>query len=187
MKIFGICGQSGTGKSTIIKQLCSTYHLYEIKETTDRPVRSSDDLQNYNFVSPDVFDEKIINDEFVTFSSFEVNHPQHYFRYGVDKKSIPQNEVCVIQCNWDSLEKLHKYFGDDFISIQIIRDDKQKLLSILERNDNVYEVCDRFIRDVNRYEQLETDYVCFNNDSIAKCCSFIYDIILDEFRGVDVL
>ena len=179
-KIIGICGETGSGKTTIIDFLCKNYHLDKLVETTDRPKRENETHEQYKFVSCKEFLDMICDDMLVGVSMFKVKHEQKTFKYGFNISEIPQNGVYILQCNWQSLPRLEKYFKDEFVSIQIVRDDKQKMLSVLNRqNVNVYEACNRFCRDKKLYSELETDYIVYNDNKIDVVCKNIYnDIIL---------
>lgn len=71
-KIVALCGEAGSGKDFLLHKFIennSSYH--EIIRTTTRPKREKEvDGLNYYFIAPELFAEKLLNDEFIEATVF---------------------------------------------------------------------------------------------------------------------
>ncbi len=79
-----ISGPSGVGKDTVIQRLKQkAFPFYFVVTTTNRPIRTGEvDGIDYDFVSTDVFERMITNDEFI-------EHAMVYDQY----KGVPRARV----------------------------------------------------------------------------------------------
>jgi guanylate kinase len=75
-KVFVITGPSGVGKGTLIKQLltrCPDLEL-SISATTRQPRAGEVDGRDYHFLSPDQFDRRREQNDFLEFAAYSGNH-----------------------------------------------------------------------------------------------------------------
>lgn len=75
-KVFVITGPSGVGKGTLIKELlahCPNLEL-SISATTRQPRAGEEDGVDYHFLSPEEFEERIQDKDFLEFAAYSGNH-----------------------------------------------------------------------------------------------------------------
>jgi len=75
-KVFVITGPSGVGKGTLIKQLlarCPNLEL-SISATTRQPRAGEVDGRDYHFLSPDQFERRREQNDFLEFAAYSGNH-----------------------------------------------------------------------------------------------------------------
>jgi guanylate kinase len=83
-KVFVITGPSGVGKGTLIKQLLSACPNLElsISATTREPRTGEEDGVDYHFLSPEEFERRIAEKDFLEFASYSGN------RYGTLRSEV---------------------------------------------------------------------------------------------------
>lgn len=156
-KIFALIGRSGTGKSTIEKQLEKLGYTRIISNTT-RPIRENEqNHKDYHFLTDKEFSNLQDNDEFIEQTNY------NNWCYGLTKKDISnlnnQNYICVIEPY--GLKQLQNNLGREIvIPILIYATPYERLSrSILRQpnsNDNSYkEICRRFISDYDIFKEFE--------------------------------
>ena len=75
-KVFVITGPSGVGKGTLIKELlarCPNLEL-SISATTRQPRAGEEDGVDYHFLSPEDFEERRHDEDFLEFAAYSGNH-----------------------------------------------------------------------------------------------------------------
>ncbi len=160
IKILGITGPSGCGKDTAARWLNDnypgTYHY--VKLHTTRPRRDSED--NYRFVKPDEFLRQVLNGQMLNAQEY------NGWYYGLSSMSLIKNEINVMPMSAEMVRQMleennPKY---DLKLIYIRTSDKERLLHTLERENapNCYEICRRYIADIDDYE---------NNDKLHEVCN----------------
>ncbi len=85
-KVFVITGPSGVGKGTLIRQLrerCPALEL-SISATTRQPRTGEEDGVDYHFLSPEQFEQRIAERDFLEFASYSGN------RYGTLRSEVEQ-------------------------------------------------------------------------------------------------
>ncbi len=75
-KVFVITGPSGVGKGTLIRELLSRCPQLElsISATTRQPRQGEVDRRDYYFLSPEEFQRRIDEKDFLEFASYSGNH-----------------------------------------------------------------------------------------------------------------
>lgn len=132
-KVFAIIGPPGSGKSSLLKELCQCGIPSIISHTT-RPKRATEiDGQSYYFVDKEAF-LKIAFVEKVTYSN-------HF--YGLSKeevfKKMKECPVSVVDIDLQGLEQLKKALGERVESIFILVD-KDTLLNRYVAQGDSYDV-----------------------------------------------
>ncbi|CAL8093486.1 unnamed protein product [Calicophoron daubneyi] len=104
-----ICGPSGCGKSTLIRALINghpgMFH-YCVSHTTRQ--RRPDEIngKDYHFVSKEVFEKGVKNNEFVEHAMFS----GHY--YGTSKseleRAVMDNRICLMDVDIQGVERMQK-------------------------------------------------------------------------------
>lgn len=118
-----IVGKSGSGKSTVCKELAKLGYAQFI-QATDRPMRGGEvDGQDYLFVNSSKFDEMVADNKFIEHKSYRVANGD-VWRYGtVDNKIAIQSNTFVfacpapvadsIECNYPNCVKICYIYADD--------------------------------------------------------------------------
>ena len=109
---------SGGGKTTVIKKILQDNHpdyCYSISMTT-RPKRAGEeDGRDYWFVSPDEFQQKIKDDEFIEYEQV------HDWYYGTPKSSITAwvnaGRIVLLDVDVFGALRLKKYFSEKALLI----------------------------------------------------------------------
>lgn len=87
-----IVGASATGKSAILNELVNKHHMQKYITCTTRGKRWNevDDI-DYHFLSKEDFEEKIKNDEFIEYVTYNGNY------YGTLKKEVSPEKVVILE------------------------------------------------------------------------------------------
>ncbi|MBQ6955374.1 MAG: guanylate kinase [Bacteroidales bacterium] len=112
---------SGSGKTTIIKQLMRYFDCFEfsISATSRQPRTGERDGIDYYFLSPDTFDARVKNDEFLEWEEVYANT-----RYGTLKSEIDRicgnGKVIVFDVDVNGGLNIKRFFGDDALAIFVM-------------------------------------------------------------------
>lgn len=175
-KIVVLLGASGSGKSTIEKEIESKGFKRIISHTT-RPIRDGEiDGINYHFVDINEFELSSMEGRFITETLY------NDWKYGIKKSEIPLNSESVVVLEPIGFEELVDFVGEkNIISFLIEVDDKKRLLRSLKREDkpNCKEICRRFISDIDLFSTARerVNYIVKNNDNVDEAVDFILNII----------
>ena len=155
-----ILGKSGSGKDFLMRKLIEKNLIGCLKMTT-RPIRKNE-IQGitYDFVSESVFKEKISNDEFLCYQTFNVTpigrDPETWY-YGITKVEFERAQVFImtpeefklIECNLELRKKCFVVYIDIDRSIRESR--------VFKRNDSNDSVKRRMDADDNDFKDF-SDY-----------------------------
>jgi len=74
-KVFVITGPSGVGKGTLIRELCQRVPDLElsVSATTRQPREGEVDGRDYHFLTPDQFDQRVAEEDFLEFATYSGN------------------------------------------------------------------------------------------------------------------
>ena len=125
------CAPSGSGKTTLVKHLLknnSDLGFSISASTRDRRGRTEQDGQDYHFLTPDEFKEKIVHDEFIEWEEvYEGNY------YGTLKSEIQriwdEGKNVIFDVDVKGGLNLKKYFADKALAIFV----KVPSMEILEQ------------------------------------------------------
>lgn len=166
MKIFALVGETSVGKSTVERLLVSRLGLNRVVSYTTRPKRPSESLDDYHFVSDDVFDDRVSRGLCLEKTEYMVNGKRFRYSFGID--SFSHDLVNVMVVNPHGLSQIiPKLTKDDEIVIILIKASlKTKVERYLSREDlkdqSVYK------RLVTRLVQDDEDFRQFENEDIKK-------------------
>lgn len=165
-----LIGESASGKSTIEKELVKKGYKKIISYTT-RPIRKNEiDGIDYHYISVDEFKNKLSN------GFFAENTIYNDWYYGIAKQDCIDDAVVVVEPygfrQLIKLEDLH------IISFYIKVDERERLIRMVKRGDNLLEVFRRIFSDqgVFQFIDREVDHVVDNYD-INECVRKITNII----------
>lgn len=155
-----LLGASCSGKTTLFNSLCeqSIWNKHPeivcVKEYTTRPPRhhemdNSDD-GGYHYISNEEYFDLLHSGKFA--SNFEVPVHESYWYYGILKEEVQKNHL--ICTNPTSFRQLLKY-TDDICSIFLEVEQRERLIRMLSRGDNISEAYRRSVHDEGHFSGLK--------------------------------
>lgn len=172
--IFCVIGQSGSGKTTIVTELCNKYGFKQTDSYCTRPKRSENE-QGHIFVNQEAFDK--LKPYIVAYKHF------NGFDYGVTKQQIDNCDLYVV--DYDGLCYLKKHYkgNKNIVSIFIDTTMEERISRMFDRGDMESSVIDRLINDKKEFENVKDkcDYIVRNED-FNVAIKLIYEIIKKEIN-----
>ena len=159
-KILALFGKSGAGKDTIQKWLVNTQNVNGIISCTTRSKRDNEiDGIDYQFVSTEDFAKKVLDGSMLEATDF------NGWFYGTPLSALQEDKINVGVFNIHGIECLLQDSRLDIIPVYIQCFDKVRLLRCLQREKNVdcYEICRRFLADEKDFEDIEFEYITYDN------------------------
>ncbi|WP_278932299.1 guanylate kinase [Moraxella osloensis] len=175
--LFIITAASGTGKTSLVKQLVATTNdlAVSISHSTRKPRPGEIDGQHYHFVSREIFADMIKKGEFLEHAEVFENY------YGTAKSTVEfmlSNGLDVIlEIDWQGALQVQK-LRPDATTIFILPPDRQSLRQRLSnRGQDSQEVIERRLAgSVNEMSQyVNFDYVVINDN---------FDVALAELKSI---
>ena len=161
-EIIAIMGEAGSGKDTVMQEVLKRRpDIHEIVSCTTRPPRDYEvEGVNYYFLSPEVFGQKVVNNEMLEATCFN-----DWF-YGTSKDSLkPGINIGVFNPEGVESILLHK---DIKTTVYWVRTtDKNRLLRQLNReaDPDVHEIIRRFKADWLDFSDIDfPHYILPNNN-----------------------
>ena len=167
-----IVGASASGKSTVQKVLCKDGKYKPlISYTTREPREGEVDGVDYHFVTRKKFIEM---KELGAFAEHAIYNGWHY---GIAKEDIKDDTVGVLTPH--GLRMLKRFPELHITSFYLDVPRRDRLIKILQRNDDVDEAIRRNMSDVGTFDGIEdeVDYV-LPNDGYSSSPKWLADIIL---------
>lgn len=168
--IFCIMGKSGSGKSTIAKELVKrNEQFFRVKTYTTRPQRDSESGDEYIFVTDELSKWYESHDRIIQKETYN-----GWLYFVVDDGQITYYDMdYIITGTVDRYEALRKFYGDENVTpIYIDVDDKTRILRSIQRND-LREVCRRFLDE----KDLPVIQPSFKNYFLDTCIESIEEFI----------
>jgi len=175
--LFIITAASGTGKTSLVKQLIATTNdlAVSISHSTRKPRPGEIDGQHYHFVSREIFADMIKQGEFLEHAEVFENY------YGTAQSTVEfmlSNGLDVIlEIDWQGALQVQK-LRPDAATIFILPPDRQSLRQRLSnRGQDSQEVIERRLAgSVNEMSQyVNFDYVVINDN---------FDVALAELKSI---
>lgn len=156
-KIILLCGESGSGKTTIAKMLEKSYNLKNLESYTTRPKRREEET-GHIFLTEKQFGEIKIED-IVAYTEFGGH------KYCATQQQVEESDVYII--DKDGIETFKNcYKGTKTPIILYIKTQEEiRKKRMLERGDSLENVEKRLENDKSAFEGIEllSDYVINNN------------------------
>lgn len=161
IKIIAIFGKSGSGKDTIQKWLVNNGYGCGIVSHTTRPPRDYEkDGIDYHFITNYKFAEKIYNGDMLEATEF------NNWMYGTSIEALSKDKINIGVFNPDGIRCLLDERRIEVLPIYIVTSDKIRLLRNLkrEKEPNCSEICRRFFTDDKDFQNIEFEYLYFDNN-----------------------
>ena len=161
--LIGICGKSGTGKSSIVKEMQKLGYKKVITDTTRPPRVGEENGVDYYFDTNEEFDEILNDGNFIEVTSYTVANGE-LWRYGTSRVQLQEaGENAVIILNPDGV----KAFREQVIPITIVYVESNEdiiLRRLKLRGDSVDEIERRMKADNEDFADISeyTDITVFN-------------------------
>lgn len=168
--LIGLCGKSGTGKSTICDEIVKLGYKKVITDTTRPPRKGEKDGVDYFFDTDEQFQEYLDMGEFIETTSYKVASGA-IWKYGTTIGQLNDaGKKSIIILNPDGVKAFRKQNRP--INIFLIYSTDDVILSRLKaRGDKENEIKRRMAADEKDFANIEpdVDYIIFNNkDSDIK-------------------
>ena len=165
-----LIGESGSGKSTIEKELVNR-GFKKIVSYTTRPIRKNEvDGIDYHYITEEDFLNKLQNNIFAEYTMYNDWH------YGIAKKDCIDNAVVVVEPY--GFRQLKAINNLNIISFYIYVDERERLIRMMRRGDNLMEVFRRIFSDQGVFQGIknEVDYI-IENKNLDMATSKIISIL----------
>ncbi|MGL5648615.1 MAG: hypothetical protein ACRDDY_12265 [Clostridium sp.] len=180
-----ILAKAAAGKDTMVNQLVHDLNIHRCISYTTRDKREGEtDGVEYYFISDKEFDKLDSQNEFIEKTSYYIESEDRTYRYGYTKSELNKSEVAIIIANPHGYRSLlETEFKDNILSIQIVRNDRDRGISYLKRDENATldELTDRHKRDKRDFEDLVTDRIIYNDNYIESYTKLV-NIIKEEME-----
>lgn len=171
--IYLLAGPSGSGKSSVARELAQRYGLKEVWSYTERPPRF-DGEPGHIFVTPEQFDAAGKMCAFTLYNGY---------RYGVPESVIEENDIYVIDPTgirymWE------RYSGSkEVVVIAIYAPQEERAERMLERGDTPEAVKERLQFDVKEFENLHIMAdAWFSNRNLEETVKAVYAYMMVKER-----
>lgn len=182
IKILALCGESGSGKDTMMKKVLELRpDLHEIISCTTRPKREGEwEGVNYYYYTPEQFLSKTLDDGMLEYTEF------NGWFYGTSRQSIDENKINIGVFNPTGIKNLLQRYDVDLIVVYVRRPAKLRLIGQLTREENpdVSEIIRRAAADEKDFYCLPFDYTIIDNEIQEDLIIGPQNIValLDEFE-----
>lgn len=182
-KIFLLVGRTGSGKSTIAKEMCKILDIKQVQSYTTRPKRISEEKHSdHIFITPE--DVKYHENDFAAYTKIG---EYEYFTTWSYLKSLGDCVYVVDPNGIDYFENALKEKNlDNQFSCQIIyltMDFEKRMERLRLRGQSLEEIEKRILNEKSQFDRFEqrlkdSDIVCVNNDgSINDTLNAICDTL----------
>lgn len=165
-----IVAESGSGKDTIMNKIVELTNLIPVVSYSTRPIRQGEiHGVAYNFISEEEFQELLSMDFFAETSNYRGWH------YGMAREDCKDDRIVVVDpCGLRSLKRDNIPTTSFYISVE----ERERLIRLANRGDDVTELCRRIIsdRDTFRGIEHEVDYIIKNEDIKVATDLIIYEL-----------
>ena len=187
--LFVISGPAGSGKGTVVNELCGTHNDIglSISMTSRKPRETDVDGVNYYFTTREDFEKRIENGEFLEYNIFKGNNEY----YGTPKfsveQSLNQGKDIILEIEVNGAMNVKKMFPSA-VAIMLTPPDAETLKARLigRGTESEQEILNRLETAKNELALLpKYDYLVVNEDGkVHECAELIYSIINAERHKV---
>ena len=168
-----LVGKSASGKTTLEKYISENFRYEKIVSHTTRPIRGDEvDGVDYHYVSEDVFNEMLRNNELVEHATF------NNWSYGISKKEIEDKKDAVVVVNPAGLRRIRKL--DIPMSVfYVMCDDKTRYKRSIDRGDDIVEIALRSRSDTDCFNGIEdeVDRVLLGTNTVESNAVEVFEVV----------
>lgn len=172
---FLVLGRSGSGKSTIVTEVCKHTGMSQLQSYTTRKPRKEGEIGHMFINEKDI--PKI--GKLVAHTTFAGNF------YGATQDQVEQSDVYII--DKVGLEYfLKNYTGDKEVKIVYIECDVDNAIDNMMKRGACYEdAVDRSKHDASKFDGIEyiADFVLRNDKTLDEAISSMLDYVLSSTKG----
>lgn len=188
--IIVISSPSGAGKSSICKRLLKEdkYIRLSVSDTTRPPRDNEVDGNDYNFITKELFENRIANNEYIEYASVFGNY---YGSLEKQVKEILNNGYDVLfDIDWQGSLQLKKSNHQNILTIFIIPPTKEAIyerlkLRAVKSGDNEHAIKTRMnMYEIEMSHKEDYDYIVENN-IFDKCILDIKKIIIESRKKLN--
>ena len=157
-KIILLCGESGSGKTTIAKMLEESYNLKILESYTTRPKRQENEI-GHIFLTEEQFGEIKVKD-MVAYTKFDGH------KYCATQQQVEESDIYIVdKTGIETFKNCYKGRKKPIV-LYIKTQEENRKKRMLERGDSLENIEKRLENDRNAFKDIEliADYV-INNDS----------------------
>lgn len=185
-KLFCIVGPSGSGKSSISKELVGSLNTLALSISTTTRAPRGDEVEgkHYYFVSKEEFQRRIDQGSFIEYAQFGIN------LYGTEKRNFENLKTnLILDIEVQGVLQLQKLYSSKVIVILVVPPSRDALIKRLrDRKDTSEEEIERRLKIASReMEQLlkpdVANYLVIN-DEFSKALESVKSIISAESNKI---
>ncbi|MBR2024505.1 MAG: guanylate kinase [Clostridia bacterium] len=180
-------GPAGTGKGTVVKEICETKDdvSVSVSMTTRQPREGDVDGVNYYFTTRDDFQQRIKNGEFLEYNIFKGNNEYYGTLKCEVERLLDEGKDVILEIDVNGAMNVKKLFPNS-VTVMILPPDLETLEARLRGRDSEkeHEILERLATAKLELQLLpEYDYAVVNEEGKAKeCAETVYSIIRAERR-----
>lgn len=168
-----LVGKSASGKTTLEKYISENFRYEKIVSHTTRPIRDDEvDGVDYHYVSEDVFNEMLLNNELVEHATF------NNWSYGISKKEIEDKRDAVVVVNPAGLRRIRK-FNIPMSVFYVMCDDKTRYKRSIDRGDDIVEIALRSRSDTDCFNGIEdeVDRILLGTNTVESNAVEVFEVV----------
>ncbi len=185
-KLFCIVGPSGSGKSSISKELVGSLNTLALSISTTTRAPRGDEVEgkHYYFVSKEEFQRRIDQGSFIEYAQFGINF------YGTEKRNFENLKTnLILDIEVQGVLQLQKLYSSKVIVILVVPPSRDALIKRLrDRKDTSEEEIERRLKIASReMEQLlkpEVVNYLVINDEFSRALESVKSIISAESNKI---
>ena len=180
-KLFIITGASGTGKTSLLKQVLTSLSSFSmlVSHTTRPPRKNEEHNRDYHFVQPEAFNQMLKRKDFIEHANI------FGYYYGTAHRELEEklargNKV-IFEIDWQGAQQIKRSISNTF-SIFILPPSLAILRERLEKRDqnspsNIALRLEMACEEIDHYHEFDALIV---NDDFDRACKKLKALLLEQ-------